>query len=168
MLAAAREFVTRSQATLALVTGGSRNHTLDKLEAIGIGSYFDFIFCGGGRQHPFEDDPHRGHMVRSQLESKLRVTPAGVTKRNTSCYRWVLSELDVPAKYAMVSGDHPREDVEHIQQLGGYGAQALWYINKPHDGVTPDCLLLNPTQLTTMFRQIYQASSDDSDRSPDL
>jgi phosphoglycolate phosphatase-like HAD superfamily hydrolase len=153
MLAAARDFATCSRAKLALVTGGSRNHTLDKLDAIGIGSYFDVIFCGGGRKHPFEDDPQRGYIVRSPLESKLRVTPPGVTKRDTSCYLWVLSELEVPAKYVIVSGDHPLEDVHHIQQLGGYGAQAIWYNNKALDGVKPHLLLLNPIQLTRMFRE---------------
>ena len=153
MLAAARTFADSAHAKFALVTGGSRNHTLDKLEATGLGSYFDVIFCGGGRPHPFEDDPERGYIARSQLESKLLVTPAGVTKRDTSFFRWVLSELNVPAKFALVCGDHPLEDVQHIQQLGGYGAQATWYNDKQHKGVIPDVVLLCPTQLTTMFER---------------
>jgi len=62
----------------------------------------------------------------------------------------------VEAKYVLVAGDHPLEDVAHIQQLGGYGALAIWFNNKPLDGVRPDFLLLNPTQLTMMLRQMLR------------
>ncbi len=150
MLIAARKFATASQVKLALVTGGSRNHTLDKLNAIGIGSYFDLIVCGG--KHAFEDDSERGLIVPSALEDRVQTTPTGVTKRNLSCFQWVLSVLEEPAKYTMTSGDHPIEDVQNIQILGGYGLQSFWYNNSPREDVTPDLSLTKPQILTSLFR----------------
>jgi len=141
---------------MVMNTAGAPAHTIEKLEATGLGKYFDHIFVS--RPHPFEDRPDSNlHLESPEWSSKIIVMPPG-GKHTPDGYTFILQKLGLIPERAVATGDHIKEDVAYAQDRGLYGILATYIKNEPDASVIPDLVIDHPVELTRRLVKVAKVS----------
>jgi FMN phosphatase YigB (HAD superfamily) len=130
---------------LILFTGGSPTHTAEKLDATGLGKYFDKVYTNA--KHPFEDLIGSNLTVTPESRAKIIELEAS-PKQGSAGYKTILREAGVLPKQAAMTGDHIDEDVARSKKNGMVGLWATWYARTGTSPVIPDLVLTSPEDLT--------------------
>ena len=138
---------------LVLFTGGSPIHTAEKLDASGLGRYFDQVFTNS--KHSFED--LIGSHLTASAESKAKIIELHARpKEGVAGYQAILKELNVQPRRAAMTGDHIVEDVARSKQTGMTGIWATWYAKTGSSKVIPDLVLSSPQELTEAAKSAFK------------
>ncbi|HEY9760339.1 MAG TPA: HAD family hydrolase [Oculatellaceae cyanobacterium] len=130
---------------LILFTAGSPIHTAEKLDATGLGQYFDKVYTNA--RHPFED--LIGSNLTASAESRAKLIELSERpKAGVDGYRQILRDAGVAPKKAAMTGDHIDEDVARAKKVGMKGLWATWYARSGASKVIPDLVLTSPEDLT--------------------
>ncbi len=130
---------------LILFTGGSPVHTAEKLDASGLGKYFDQVFTNS--KHPFED--LLGSNLSASAESKAKIIELHAwPKEGLAGYKTIIKETGGLPKRTAMTGDHLDEDVARAKQNNMVGVWATWYAKTGTSKVIPDLVLTSPEELT--------------------
>jgi FMN phosphatase YigB (HAD superfamily) len=133
---------------LILFTGGSPTHTAEKLDATGLGKYFDKVFTNA--KHPFED--LIGSNLTASSESKAKIIALQARpKEGSAGYKAILKEAGILPKQAAMTGDHIDEDVARSKKNGMVGIWATWYAKTGTSKVIPDLVLTSPEDMTVII-----------------
>jgi FMN phosphatase YigB (HAD superfamily) len=133
---------------LILFTGGSPTHTAEKLDATGLGKYFDKVYTNA--KHPFEDLVGSNLTVSSESRAKIIELQAR-PKEGSAGYKAILKEAGILPKRTAMTGDHIDEDVARSKQNGMVGIWATWYAKTGASKVIPDLVLTNPEDMTRII-----------------
>jgi FMN phosphatase YigB (HAD superfamily) len=134
-----------------MYTDGGPAHTVEKLEASGLGKYFDTVYTGA--DHPFEDIAS-AQTKSSSIWDKLE-TVGENPKSTTSGFEQIIARRNLNPSRTLMTGDHALEDVTRAKQVGMRSALARYYSNSftsLPSGVTPDLVLNSPGDLTAKLK----------------
>jgi FMN phosphatase YigB (HAD superfamily) len=130
---------------LILFTAGSPMHTAEKLDATGLGKYFNKVYTNA--KHPFED--LIGSNLTASVESKAKIIELRASpKADADGYKTILKDAGVKPKQAAMTGDHIVEDVARSKKVGMKGLWATWHAQTGRSSVVPDLVLTSPEDLT--------------------
>lgn len=130
---------------LILFTAGSPIHTAEKLDATGLGKYFEKVYTNA--KHPFED--LIGSNLTASAESRAKLIELSERpKAGVDGYRQILRDAEIAPKKAAMTGDHIDEDVARAKKVGMKGLWATWYARTGESEVIPDLVLTSPEDLT--------------------
>jgi FMN phosphatase YigB (HAD superfamily) len=133
---------------LILFTGGSPVHTAEKLDASGLGKYFDKVYTNA--KHPFED--LIGSNLTASGESKAKIIELQAKpKAGSAGYQAILKDAGILPKRAAMTGDHIDEDIARSKKNGMTGIWATWYAKTGTSKVIPDLVLTSPEDLTRII-----------------
>jgi len=133
---------------LVLFTAGSPTHTAEKLDATGLGKYFDKVYTNA--KHPFEDLVGSNLTVSPESRSKIIELQAR-PKEGSAGYQAILKEAGILPKRTAMTGDHIDEDVARSKKNGMIGIWATWYAKTGTSKVIPDLVLTSPEDLTRII-----------------
>ncbi len=133
---------------LILFTGGSPTHTAEKLDASGLGKYFDKVYTNA--KHPFED--LIGSNLTASSESKAKIIELQAKpKAGSAGYKAILKDAGILPNRAAMTGDHIDEDVARSKKTGMTAIWATWYAKTGASKVIPDLVLTSPEDLTRII-----------------